>query len=120
MKTSSAKAKGRRLQAWVRDRVLDTFSGLSGDDVVSRSTSAPGEDIIFSKLARSLVPFSIECKMTEKFNAMKAYEQALSNAADHMPVVVWSRNRNLVPLAVIAFDDLLILLDRLALAKDRV
>ena len=33
MKTSSRKAKGRRLQNWTRDELLSRFSNLSDDDI---------------------------------------------------------------------------------------
>jgi len=67
VKTSSAKAKGRRLQQKVRDLILETFSELEEDDVRSTSMGAGGEDVQLSPLARRKFPFSVECKNVEKF-----------------------------------------------------
>ncbi len=67
MRTSSAKAKGRRLQQKVRDLILETFSELEEDDVRSTSMGASGEDVLLSPLARKKFPFSVECKNVEAF-----------------------------------------------------
>ena len=45
MKTSSAKAKGRNLQKWVRDIILESFPGLEPDDVRSITMGDSGEDM---------------------------------------------------------------------------
>ena len=108
MKTSSAKAKGRRLQQYVRDRIRETF-GLQEDDVQSRSTSAPGEDIMLSPAARNKVPLSIECKNVQRINVWEAWEQAKTNAGEHEPTLVISRNH----ADVLAVVDLEFLLDLL-------
>ena len=48
MKTSSAKAKGRRLQQKVRDLLLETFTELEPDDIRSTSMGVSGEDLQLS------------------------------------------------------------------------
>ena len=68
MKTSSAKAKGRRLQQKVRDLLLETFTELEPDDIRSTSMGVSGEDLQLSPAARKLIPFAIECKNQEKLN----------------------------------------------------
>jgi hypothetical protein len=52
MKTSSAKAKGRRLQQQVAADIVRTFA-LEPDDVTSRPSSSPGTDILLSPKART-------------------------------------------------------------------
>ena len=99
MKTQSAKAKGRRLQQWVRDLLIKTFN-LQEGDVESRSMGASGEDIMMSPLARSYFPYSVECKNTEKVNIWKSYEQAKSNCKQFEPMLVIKRN-NSKPLIII-------------------
>ena len=79
MKTQSAKAKGRRLQQWVRDQLIDKLL-ISEEDVESRSMGASGEDLIMARDARRKFPYSIECKNVEKVNVWDAYEQAKGNA----------------------------------------
>ena len=79
MKPQSAKAKGRRLQQWVRDTLLSLCPALTLDDIRSTSMGAQGEDIQLSPAARSVYPFSIECKNLEKLNIFQALEQAETN-----------------------------------------
>ena len=45
MKTQSAKAKGRRLQQWVRDQLIEKLE-VHPEDIESRSMGAGGEDLI--------------------------------------------------------------------------
>ena len=93
MKTSSAKAKGRRFQQWVRDQLIETLN-VHPEDVESRSMGAGGEDLIMARAAREKFPYSIECKNQEALNVWKAYEQAESNCKDYEPLVVIKRNRS--------------------------
>ena len=111
MKPASAKAKGRRLQQHVRDRIREVFH-LHEDDVQSRSSGAGGEDIMLSPTARAAFPFSVECKNVQKVNVWQSYEQACENAGDHAPLLVISRNQAKV-LAVLELDALLNILARL-------
>ena len=100
MKPQSAKGKGRRLQQWVRDIILEKFSGLEPDDVRSTSMGAGGEDVQLSPAARKHFPYSVECKNTEALNVWKAYEQAQANCGDYEPILVMKKNRK-KPLIVI-------------------
>ena len=78
MKTQSAKAKGRRLQQWFRNLLVESLH-LDGEDLESRPMGSSGEDIIMGKQSRNVFPYSIECKNQEKLNVWDAYEQAESN-----------------------------------------
>ena len=51
MKTSSAKAKGRRLQQWFRDLLIEKLD-VHPEDIESRSMGAGGEDLIMARAAR--------------------------------------------------------------------
>ena len=73
MKTQSAKAKGRKLQQWVRDQIIEQLE-VHPEDIESRSMGAGGEDLIMARAAREKFPFSIECKNVEKLNVWEAYE----------------------------------------------
>ena len=99
MKTSSAKAKGRRFQQWVRDQLIEQLD-VHPEDVESRSMGAGGEDLIMARAAREKFPYSIECKNQESLNIWKAYEQATENSGNYEPVVFIKRN-NQKPLVVI-------------------
>lgn len=93
MKTASAKAKGRRLQQWVRDLILRLHPTLTEDDVRSTSMGAGGEDVLLSHAARTLAPFSIECKNLKAFAGYNYYGQAVENSGDYEPIVVIKANR---------------------------
>lgn len=90
--TASRKAKGRKLQQFVRDLILSLFPSLEPDDVKSTSMGAGGEDVQLSPAARKLVPLSIECKSLAKFAGYKFLDQADSNSKEHQPVAVVKAN----------------------------
>ena len=111
MKTSSGKAKGRRLQNKIRDLLLEHFSDkLEPDDVKVAIMGESGEDIKLSPAARKLIPYSFECKNQEKLSIWSSLEQAESNAGKHIPLLVFKRNRSKT-YAVLEFDKLLELLN---------
>ena len=99
MKTQSAKAKGRNLQKWVRDKLLEIFD-LQKDDVRSTSMGAGGEDVLLSPKARIQIPHSIECKNVESINVWKSYDQATGNSGEYEPLLVIKKNRR-KPLVVV-------------------
>ena len=107
MKTQSAKAKGRKLQQWTRDRLIESLR-IHPEDIESRSMGAGGEDLIMSRAARVAFPYSIECKNQEKINIWSAFEQASENCGDYTPLVVLKRNNSkpLVLLDAETFIDL--------------
>ena len=99
MKTQSAKAKGRRLQQWFRDLLIEKLGGHP-EDIESRSMGAGGEDLIMARAAREKFPYSIECKNQETINIWKSYEQAKENSGEYEPIVVLKRN-NVKPLVLV-------------------
>ena len=99
MKTQSAKAKGRRLQQWFRDLLIEKLD-IHPEDIESRSMGAGGEDLIMARAAREKFPYSIECKNQESVNLWKSYEQAQENSKDYEPVVILKRN-NTKPLVFV-------------------
>jgi len=99
MRTSSAKAKGRRLQKWFAEKLVEHLN-IDSEDLESRPMGSSGEDIIMGKLTRQKFPYSIECKNQEAVNVWKAYEQAESNCKGYEPLVVIKRNQH-KPLVVI-------------------
>ena len=92
MKTQSAKAKGRKLQQWVRDQLIEQLD-VHPEDIESRSMGAGGEDLIMARAARQKFPFSIECKNVEKLNVYEAYSQAEANSGKHEPILFMKKNR---------------------------
>ena len=98
MKTQSAKAKGRRLQQWVRNLLIEELE-VHPEDIESRSMGAGGEDLIMARAARQKFPYSIECKNQEAVNVWKSYEQATENSGDYAPLLVIKRNLSLIHIS---------------------
>ena len=102
MRTQSKKAKGRRLQQWVRDLLIEKLE-VHPEDIESRSMGACGVDLIMARAAREKFPYSIECKNQESLNIWKSYEQAQQNSGNYEPIVVIKRN-NVKPLVLVDAD----------------
>ena len=105
MKTSSAKAKGRRLQQKFMQLLIEKLE-IDPEDIESRSMGAGGEDLIMSKAARNKFPYSVECKNQERLNIWTAWEQANSNRGIYEPIVVIKRNGT-APLVVLDAENFL-------------
>lgn len=101
MKPQSAKAKGRKLQQFVRDALLMKFPSLTKDDVRSTSMGAGGEDIQLSQAARELIPYNIECKARKSFALYKDYEQAKAHGDGEPMLVIKGDYKE--PLVVVSF-----------------
>ena len=99
VKTQSAKSKGRRLQQWVRNILIEKLD-VHPEDVESRSMGSGGEDLIMARAARSKFPYSIECKNQESVNIWNSYAQAKGIAGEYEPLVVLKRN-NTKPLVLL-------------------
>ena len=110
MKTQSAKAKGRKLQQWMRTLLIEKLE-IHPEDIESRSMGAGGEDLIMARAAREKFPLSIECKNQEKVNVWESYKQAEENSKEYEPVVVIKRN-NEKPLVVVDAEYFVSLFDK--------
>ena len=96
----SSKAKGRRLQNFVRDKLRDLFTSLEPDDIKSQTMGMTGEDIVLSPAARKKIPYSIECKNVEKLNIWSALQQSEDNCNDMTPAVIFKRNHSNTYVAI--------------------
>ena len=105
MKTSSAKAKGRRLQQQFMQLLIEKLD-IDPEDIESRSMGAHGEDLIMSKAARNKFPYSVECKNQEKLNIWAAWDQANGNKGLYEPLVVIKKN-GVRPLIVVDAENFL-------------
>ena len=95
MRTSSAKAQGRRLQQQVVARLLATFPDLDDSDVRSPAMGQNGDDVQLSARAREVIgEYSFECKNQERLSIHAAMEQCVRNAQGREPLVVFHRNRS--------------------------
>jgi hypothetical protein len=93
--TRSCKAKGKRLQNEVRDFLLEHFTHLEPDDVLSTTMGDPGTDIKLSPAARKAFPFSVECKNRQSLNIWAALKQSEANVKpETTPCVIFKRNHS--------------------------
>ena len=113
-KPSSSKAKGRRLQNYVRDALRKVFIDdcgliprLEEDDIKSQTMGMTGEDIVLSPRARKLIPYSFECKNVERLQFWSTVEQAESNIKDNtFAAIVVKKNRR-EPYVAVSLDHFL-------------
>lgn len=110
MKTQSAKAKGRKFQQKVRDKILDTYD-LLPEDVRSTSMGAGGEDIQLSPYARGLFNYSVECKKHKSFAVYTPYKQAKENCPKGSEPILFIEADREKPLAVVDMDHYFSLLE---------
>lgn len=107
MKSHSAKAKGRKLQKNLAERLVSLFPAQIGpDDITSRSSGANGEDILISPKARAIYPFKFECKNIKSFVGYNYLDQAKAHKGNFIPVAVVKANRK-EPLVVMELEDFL-------------
>ena len=100
IRTQSAKAKGRKLQQWVRDTLIGYYPHLLGH-ITSTSMGAGGEDVGMSPTARAEIPLSFECKSRKSFSIYKVLDQAKANCpANSQPVLIIKQDRS-KPLAIL-------------------
>jgi hypothetical protein len=90
----SSKAKGRRLQNYVRDMLRDVYAdSLEEDDLKGQTMGMTGEDIVRSPAAKKLCTFSFECKNVERLQIWRAIEQSEANNPDgSSPAIVFKKN----------------------------
>ena len=103
MNCRSAKAKGRKLQNFLRDLLKQAFPSLREDDIKSQTMGMCGEDIVFSPAAQDKIPYSFECKNQERIQLWAALGQAEENCGDRVPILVIKRNRS-EPYAVVPLN----------------
>lgn len=126
--TASRKAKGRRLQQHIRDRLRSHFAlegpvkaryssqgiawmPLESGDIECTLMGESGRDIKLSPLADKYIPFDFETKNTETASPWTWMKQAKENTKPgRKPAVIFTRNREGDVYAMIRFEDLLELL----------
>lgn len=94
MRTSSAKAKGRRLAAAAKALLLQYAPELQDADINVTSSGVTGPDLTFSPLAQERYPFRVECKNQESISIWACLEQAEGHGGCGTPVLIFSRNRS--------------------------
>ena len=104
MQTRSAKNKGRKLQQWVRDKMLYYSPSLTADDVRSTAMGQGGEDVQLSTAARKQYPVSIECKSRASFAFYKDLDQATTNCPKGSEPILVAKANHRDPVVAVSAD----------------
>jgi hypothetical protein len=106
MKTSSAKAKGRRFQQHVAKKIAEKYNLEYGvdKDVQSRGMGQQGIDIALSKTAIKVFPFSCECKNTERLNLWDSIKQAKDNKQEDTEWVLFVKANRKDPIVIMDME----------------
>jgi hypothetical protein len=110
IKVSSAKAKGRNLQKWAVEKIvelLDYKLPENKDDshIRSREMGQSGVDVVLSKKAKQKFPFAIECKNQEKINLSEFMRQAKLNSNEYTWPILIVKNKTLKePLLIMEWN----------------
>ena len=108
MSPRSRKAKGRRLQDWVKEQLYKRFPLLQDGDIRGAIMGETGADVKFSPEAAKHIPLKIECKYQEIYKGIyNTYEQASNHEGSGQPIIFIKMNRK-KPLVIL---DALYLLD---------
>ena len=112
----ASKAKGRRLQNYVRDMLRDVYHQLHEDYIKSQTMGMTGEDIVRSPAAKEVCAFSFECKNVERLQIWRAIEQCETNRPEYSaPAIVFKKNGK-QPYVAIPFT---VFCDMLAFENDK-
>jgi hypothetical protein len=103
MKQRSRRAKGKKLQRILRDKLLRAFPHLHPVDIRVAKTGENGEDIKLSRIARRLIPFQFEAKSQQKFRTLYSFYDQSSKHGPHEPALIVKQNSRRA-LAVIDLD----------------
>ena len=102
MQTKSAKAKGRRLQNWVKAHILFWNPGLIDSDVRTAIMGETNADIKLSSKAFKRFKYKVECKNRKggfKF-IYDCYQQCINHKEKGEPLLIIKMDRQ-KPLAVV-------------------
>lgn len=99
MKTRSLKAKGRRLQDWVRTALINVLD-INQADIKCAIMGEGGIDVNIHPSSLSKFPYNIECKNVERINIWKAWEQCCNHKGQGHPLLFLSKNRH-APLILV-------------------
>lgn len=112
IKISSAKAKGRKCQQWVCEKIGDLLGLPWGKDemIAPREMGQSGTDVRLIGMAQEEFPFSVECKWQESWNVPAWIEQAKTNrkeGTDWLLIMKRSRSDYVAVLDAEAFFSIL-------------
>ncbi len=119
IKTSSAKAKGRRLQQWMCQQISDLLHIPWGQDelIASREMGQSGTDVRLIGKALMEFQYSIECKAQETWSIPAWIEQAKGNQKEGTDWLLVCKRKNENPIIIMDAEEFFLLQLELQVAK---
>jgi hypothetical protein len=112
--TASRKAKGRRLQQYVRDEFRQILApyGIHEEDCQSTSMGVSGIDVTFSAAVKAIINPLIECKAKESCNVVSDFQHHLETYSnvEGLKMLVHSKNHTR-PMVTLNWSDFRVLLE---------
>ena len=99
---SSAKAKGRKLQQWVCEKISQILGIPWGKDemIASREMGQSGTDVRLVGEAKKRFPFSIECKWQESWALPSWIKQAKENQEEGTDWLLICKKSRMEPVVI--------------------
>ncbi len=94
MRTSSAKAKGKRAAVEIKEALHKYAPALEQADIWVTPSGVPGVDVNFSPLAKKVYPYAIEAKNQEAIQIWAALKQCEERRTQGTPLLIFRRNRS--------------------------
>lgn len=107
IKVSSAKAKGRKLQQFVAQKIADITGCAYGkdEDIESRPMGQSGTDVILRGKAKDLFSFAVECKAQESWSVHSWIEQAQKNTGRFKTWLLFAKRKNHKPVIIMDAEE---------------
>ena len=103
MKPKYTSLKGRKLQNYVRNKLLKTFPHLKENDIDVAKTGENGPDIKLSRIAKRLIPYQFETKSQQRMKTIYQWHKQSSKGAGKLTPVVVCKMNTRDPLVVLEF-----------------
>ena len=122
IRIQSAKAKGRRLQQLVCQKISELTGLAWGPDepISSRGMGQSGVDVRLDKEALREFPFSVECKAQESWSVPAWIEQAQDNVMPDTDWLLVAKRSHKDPVVIMHLDAFFRLLARSRASRNRV
>lgn len=100
---AARKAKGRKLQKWVAEKISELTGFKFGKDemIASREMGQSGTDIRLIGPAKEAFKFSVECKFCETLSIPKWIEQAKANKEEETDWLLFFKRSHKEPIVVL-------------------
>lgn len=110
----AGKAKGRRLQQWVCEKLSKMLCLPWGPDemIASREMGQAGCDVRLIGVAKKLFPFAVECKNQEKWAIHQWIKQAKENSSEDMKWLLIAKRNHMDPVVILDAEDFFYIWDK--------